>query len=66
MNPFELRFKLLLMAKEIVMEEYYSVKDIYFALIEQGQTNKEDIPPFPTDAQIIARAKELNKFISDK
>lgn len=51
-TPFEIRLELLKMAKEMLEQEF-------FAKHEHDKTLA-----FPTDAEVIAKAKALNDFVS--
>lgn len=75
LSPFEIRLELLKMAKELLMDEYYSNKD----RISQdwtikcetaklkGETPPEHpaLPTIPTELEIITKAQSLNGFVSN-
>ncbi len=54
MNPFQLRFEMLMQARQMLESEYHAKK-----------THKE-LATWPTLDQVIERAKEFNNFVSDK
>lgn len=74
-TPYELRFQVLSMAKDILMEEYHSKKD----MIMQDWNNRVSfamdakltlpdtpvLPDYPTESDILAKAELLNKFINN-
>ena len=70
-TPFEIRLNLLDMAKDLAMQDFYTKKDI--AMEEWNRKSEIDrmIPApqlgkFPTEEDIIAKAKLLNGFVSNE
>jgi hypothetical protein len=72
-TPYEIRLELLKLAKESLFEPIYhkrdSLKDEFFS--KQTDENKGTIPfptlpDFPSTADIVAKAEELNKFVSQQ
>jgi hypothetical protein len=74
MTPYEIRLELLKMAKDMLLDDFHSQKDI---LQQQWQTevaaaqiagttspNHPDLPNFPTEDAIIKKAEVLNNFVS--
>ena len=70
-TPYEIRLELLKLAKDTLFEPIYhkrdALKDEFFSKITDE--NKGDIPfptmpDFPTSSDIVAKAEELNKFVS--
>jgi hypothetical protein len=60
MNPFELRYQLLQAAKDMLEQQFHASKQIW------ELTNKAGDPPkFPSFQDILDRATEMNKFISE-
>ena len=60
MNPFELRYQLLESAKNMLEAEFDALKQLW------DMANKTGNPPkFPTFQDILDRATEMNKFISE-
>jgi hypothetical protein len=60
MNPFELRVNLLNMAKDMLENQFHSNMHLW------DLTNKAGDPPkFPSFQDILERAAEMNKFISE-
>ena len=75
MTPFEIRLELLKMAKEMLSEDYYGQRD---KIANEWQWQMEsakhlppekrpkhpNYPPFPSEDEIIKKAKVLNDFVS--
>ena len=74
MTPYEIRLELLKMAQGLVSDEYSYNRS---AKLEQWQTQVEaakiagqespdipELPPFPTEADIVKKAEALNLFVS--
>lgn len=73
-NPYEIRLELLKMAKDLLLDEYYSEKqkivdpwqlETSMASIPSKIPKYPDLPKFPSEQDIIKKAHELNKFISN-
>jgi len=70
-TPFEIRMNLLEMAKDLVMQDFYIKKDM---LMEQWHRSTEidkslpvpTLGAYPTETDIIAKAKALNAFVSNE
>ena len=70
-TPFEIRLSLLDMAKDLVTQDFHIKKDM---LMEQWHRSSEDnkslpvpaLGAYPTEAEIIAKAKLLNAFVSNE
>jgi len=69
-TPYEIRFDLLQLAREIlsqpIYEEVNARKEKWHALSEHTRdtTAYPTMPTFPSSTEIIAKAEELNKFVS--
>jgi hypothetical protein len=74
MTPYEIRLELLKMAQGLVSDEYSYNRS---AKLDQWQTQVEsakiagrespdipELPPFPTEADIVKKAEALNLFVS--
>jgi len=60
MNPFELRYQLLESAKNMLEQQFHASMQLW------DMSGKASEPPkFPTFEDILERAKEMNKFISE-
>lgn len=74
MTPFEIRLDLLKLAKDMLEQEYQGKREVIHNNWQvasenariQGQKlpDQPDFPPFPTEAEIIAKATALNGFVS--
>jgi hypothetical protein len=74
MTPFEIRLELLKMAKEMLTEDYYGKRDqisndwqikVEVAKLNGGAVpDHPGFPPYPNEADIIAKATTLNGFVS--
>ena len=74
MTPFEIRLELLKMAKDMLVEEYYGKREQtsndWSVKVEVAKLNGGTIPDhpgmpaYPTEADIIKKATELNGFVS--
>ena len=75
LTPFEIRLELLKMAKELLLEDYYSNKDRLInewqVKVESAKLNGQPIPDhpafpaYPSENDIIAKAQTLNGFVSN-
>ena len=74
-TPFEIRLEVLKMAQDLYMSNWYANKDkaqteyqTKFQIAERDGVNfdeKLEVPPFPSEVDIIAKAEKLNAFISN-
>lgn len=75
MSPFEIRLELLKMAKEMLVEDYYTKKE---QLTNNWSTQVESakqsgsvppehpaMPAYPSEQEIINKAQTLNGFVSN-
>jgi hypothetical protein len=75
MSPFEIRLELLKMAKEMLVEDYYTKKEQITnnwstqvdAAKQSGAPLPEHpaMPAYPTEQEIITKAHSLNGFVSN-
>lgn len=70
-TPFEIRLELLKLAKETLFEPIYqkrnSLSDEFHAKLtdeNRGEIPFPTLPDFPSINDIVAKAEELNKFVS--
>ena len=68
-TPFEIRLQLLEMSKDLLLQDYYSKKEL--AMVEwhaKLETDKATPVPtidnMPSEDEIIEKAKKLNAFVS--
>ena len=73
-TPFEIRIELLKMAKDLLMDEYFQKVDTVSteynydveACIGAGLSIPErPTVPYPTESEVIAKAKASNSFVSN-
>lgn len=75
LTPFEIRLELLKMAKDLLLEDYYSNKDRlqqeWHVKVDVAKLNGQAIPehpafpPYPSETDIITKAQTLNGFVSN-
>lgn len=75
LTPFEIRLELLRMAKELLMEHFYSEKERLSSdwnvkvevakLHGQAVPEHPSFPTYPTEIEIINKASTLNGFVSN-
>ena len=74
-SAFGIRLEILKMAKDIVDHDYFTMRDVdqqtWNAKADIAKTRSGELPaftftPYPSVDAIIAKAKELNRFISER
>ena len=70
-NPYELRFSMLMEAKNLLVEEYHAKReelvDRYHALKDAGDTVEyPTLPEYPTYAEVESLCDRINAFVSKK
>jgi hypothetical protein len=65
MNPFELRFSVFNTAKDFLEQQYKANLAAFDAMDKAAKEAAEIAPKFPTMEEVIEKAVEINKFISD-
>jgi len=74
-TPFELRFDLLQLAKEILLEKMYAertqLENDWNSLREVAMQSNQPVVPFPNmptidEDEVIRLATKMNTFVSDK
>jgi hypothetical protein len=68
-SPFKIRLELLQMAKDLLMDEYYTKKEISLEYWRETKNNSNtpsfpEMPAYPTELDILRKASILNDFIS--
>ena len=71
-NPFELRFDVLKMAKEMMDQQHEVANNKFWSMIEQYKDNGKDIqevyekytPEMYKPSSVMEKAEELYKFIT--
>jgi len=65
MNPFELRFSIFNTAKDLLIKQH-EANLAAWELLNKGAKKAEELAPtFPTIEEIVEKAIEINKFISE-
>jgi hypothetical protein len=65
MNPFELRFSVFNTARDF-LEQQYKANLAAFDAMDKATKDAADLAPkFPTMEEVIEKAVEINKFVSD-
>ena len=65
MNPFELRFSIFNTAKDFLVKQHEANMAAWDALDKTSKKTQELAPKFPTIEEIVDKAVEINKFISE-
>ena len=75
LSPFEIRLELLKMAKEMLVEDYYTKKEQitndWSTKVDAARSTGASLPEhppmpvYPTEAEIITKATTLNGFVSN-
>lgn len=75
MTPFEIRLELLKMARDMLNDDYYGkreqISNQWQVEIDTAKLKGEDppkhpgFPPFPSESEVINKAKTLNDFVSN-
>lgn len=74
LTPFEIRLELLKMAKDMLTEDFHTKREqlandwnVKVENARHAGTTPPDnpaLPPYPTEAEVIAKATTLNGFVS--
>ena len=74
-NPYEIRLDILQMAKDLLHENWnannYALQEHYNSRLQRALETESEIPapyealPFPSEKDIIIKARELNEFVSN-
>jgi hypothetical protein len=65
MNPFELRYSVFQTAKDFLEQQYKANLAAFDALDKATKEASDLAPKFPTVEEVIEKAVEINKFVSD-
>jgi hypothetical protein len=74
MTPYEIRLELLRMSKDMLEQDFHSRRELalrkWEQAVDKNETNASnlltEVPVYPTENQIVSKAKLLNEFISEK
>lgn len=65
MNPFELRFNIFNTARDILVKQHEANMAVWNTLDEATKQAQNLAPKYPTIEEIVEKATEINKFISE-
>jgi hypothetical protein len=65
MNPFELRFSIFNAAKDLLVKQHEAQLAVWKAMDEASKKVSDLAPKYPTVDEIVEKAIEINKFISE-
>ena len=73
-NPYEIRYDLLQMAKEMLDQQYSTASSMYWSAFEKAAENNAEIykeyekyvPKMFSPEEVIAQAEKLQSFINKK
>ena len=65
MNPFELRFSIFNSAKDLLIRQHEAQLAVWEALDKTAKKAQDLAPKYPTVDEIVEKAIEINKFISE-
>jgi len=73
-NPFEIRFDVLAMAKELMDRQYEQAQNQFWAALDQAKDQQKDVtevfekytPKMYQPQEIMDKAEELYKFVTKK
>jgi hypothetical protein len=65
MNAFELRYSVFQTAKDFLEQQYKANLQAFEMLDKAAKNAAELAPKFPTVEEVIEKAVEINKFVSD-
>ena len=65
MNPFELRFSIFNSAKDLLIKQHEANMLVWNALDEASKKAQDLAPKYPSIEDIVEKAIEINKFISE-
>ena len=65
MNPFELRYAAFYQAKELLENNYKASMAAWDLMDKTSKQLAETAPKFPTMAEVIDAAMQINKFVSE-
>jgi hypothetical protein len=72
-NGYEIRLELLKMAKEMLEQDWHAQRELvmtdYHTRVDKGEGQVPAMPsfrPFPTETEIIAKARTLNEFVTSR
>ena len=64
-SPYELRFNIFNVAKEILDQQYKANLEVWKTLDKTSKEAADLMPKFPTVNEVVEKAIEINSFVSD-
>tara|TARA_B100001093_G_scaffold6187_1_gene6273 strand:- start:35417 stop:35659 length:243 start_codon:yes stop_codon:yes gene_type:complete len=74
-NPYEIRLDILNMSKDLLVEKWnstnYALQEHYNAKTQRAMETESELPApyeplsFPSEDDIISKARQLNEFVSN-
>lgn len=64
-SPFELRFNIFNSAKDLLIKQHEAQLAVWEALDKTSKKAQDLAPKYPTVEEIVDKAIEINKFISE-
>ena len=75
MTPFEIRLELLKLAKDMLEQDYFAKREVSHNNWQVSSENarlagvqlptQPDLPPYPSEQDVITKAQSLNTFVSN-
>jgi hypothetical protein len=75
MTPFEIRLELLKLAKDMLEQDYFAKREVSHnnwqvstenaRLAGTSVPNQPELPPYPSEQEVILKAQSLNTFVSN-
>jgi hypothetical protein len=75
MTPFEIRLELLKLAKDMLEQDYFAKREVSHnnwqvssenaRLAGTSIPNQPELPPYPSEQDVITKAASLNTFVSN-
>jgi hypothetical protein len=75
MTPFEIRLELLKLAKDMLEQDYFAKREVSHnnwqvasenaRLAGTSVPNQPELPPYPSEQDVIVKAQSLNTFVSN-
>ena len=75
MTPFEIRLELLKLAKDMLEQDYFAKREVSHnnwqvstenaRLAGTSVPNQPELPPYPSEQEVIVKAQSLNTFVSN-
>ena len=65
-SPYELRFQMFDTARSVLVDQYFADKEKRERLLDEkiGLSNLPEYPEYPTLADVMLMAQQINEFVS--